>query len=136
MFLTGFTVLEGNQSPPPGWTKINRDLNAGTKGVPLFFAYEVDGIYPTITDVTFIIDDEPVKSGYQKLPVDLNMGAGGKRIYAIYSHEPTLGEPILTIDVKISDSPNPDVPKPWVRIDRDLNQGAGGKYVYLLFLPA
>ncbi|MDG4864810.1 hypothetical protein P8605_42345 [Streptomyces sp. T-3] len=136
MFLTGINVIEGEQHPMPGWTKINRDLNAGTAGESLYFAYEMDGMYPPITDIVFVVDDEQPKPGYRKIPIDLNKGAGGKRIYAAYTNEPSQGGPLVAVDVKLSDSANPDVPKPWVRVDRDLNQGAGGKYVYLVILPS
>lgn len=37
--ITDLTVLEGrNTEPPSGWTKIDKDLNAGAGGAYLYFA--------------------------------------------------------------------------------------------------
>ncbi|MFF3547337.1 hypothetical protein ACFYXD_36585 [Streptomyces platensis] len=132
MAVTNLTVLENDQATPPGWTKINVDLNEGVGGEYLYFAYEKDGTDRPITDIYFLIgQDQPTPPGYEKIDVDLNRGAGGAYIYATFTRAP--GDPIQELTAISSNDPSANPPNGFKRIDVDLNTGAGGKYIYLCY---
>ncbi|MFI6685671.1 hypothetical protein [Streptomyces sp. NPDC050485] len=133
--ITGLMVLDGKDAVPPrGWTKINKDLNAGAGGDYLYFAYETDAVYSPITNIKFVGNLSEVPGNYEAIPVDLNKGAGGEYIYTAYTSDPSEGAPIQALDVLLTTVKSDEPPKPWQRIDKDLNAGAGGKYVYLIYL--
>ncbi|MDO0913896.1 hypothetical protein QQM39_24620 [Streptomyces sp. DT2A-34] len=135
MAITGLMVLDGRDAfAPRGWTKINKDLNAGAGGDFLYFAYETDTVHSPITNVMFVSNLSDVPGNYDAIPVDLNKGAGGEYIYAAYTYDPEEGAPIHALDVLLTTDPSDEPPKPWHRFDKDLNAGAGGKYAYLLYL--
>jgi len=73
--------------------------------------------------------------GYTLIPVDLNMGAGGRWLYLCYSTAPGLA-PIeaLALSFSTSSSTRWAGPAAATRIDVDLNMGAGGEYIYLWYL--
>lgn len=135
--ITGLTVLQGDQIAPEGWTKINKDLNAGAGGAYLYFAYTTSDDFPPITNIVFLLGrEQEVPPAYVKIPVDLNKGAGGDYIYAAYTRDQDQGSPIQALDVKITSDSGFTPEKPWERYDTDLNKGAGGRYVYLLHLSS
>lgn len=89
--VTGITVIEGGSAtPPPGFTKIDKNLNAGTgrdtadlylctskqPGTPI-----ADVVVNSARDWSHAIDPP---SGYIAVPVDLNKEAGGDFIYLCY----------------------------------------------------
>jgi hypothetical protein len=144
-YITDLTVLEGKDAQPrSGWTKIDKDLNAGAGGEYLYFAYEEgDNRDQALTDIKFIVGkDQPTPYKYTKIDVDLNQGAGGKYIYAVYTREPISPDngmadsPIVALDVSVTDGPEPDVPRQWDWLSQDLNEGVKGKYVYLIYKTA
>ena len=69
--------------------------------------------------------------GYNKIPVDLNKGAGGEYVYLCYSTEP--GEPITNIQVFASNSAEFPIQNGYTKIDKDLNKGVKGRYIYLCY---
>jgi hypothetical protein len=130
--ITNLTVLEGDQTTPPGWTKINVDLNEGAGGAYLYFAFKRNGSDSPITDIYFLLGkDQPTPPGYEKINVDLNKGAGGEYIYTTFTRRP--GDPIQDLAVVSSSDPGVRPPNGFKRIDVDLNKGAGGKYIYLCY---
>ncbi|MFI6685672.1 hypothetical protein [Streptomyces sp. NPDC050485] len=134
-YVTDLTVLEGEDSaPPPGWHKIDRNLNEGTSGVALYFALKRGEKTDALTDIIFLIGkDAAIATPYTRIPVDLNKGAGGAYIYTAFGRDPSLASPITDLDVLIGDA-SWDQPGPgWWRVDQDLNQGAHGAYVYLTY---
>jgi hypothetical protein len=132
MAVTNLTVLENDQAAPPGWTKINVDLNEGAKGEYLYFAYEKNGSKQPITDIYFLIGQEqPTPPGYEKIDVDLNKGSGGAYIYTTFTRAG--GDAMQDLTVIASDDPAANPPSGFKRIDVDLNMGAGGKYIYLCY---
>ncbi|MFD7136769.1 hypothetical protein [Streptomyces sp. NPDC059894] len=132
MAVTNLTVLENGEATPPGWFKIDVDLNEGAGGEYLYFAYERDGADRPITDIYFLIGQgQPTPPGYEKIDTDLNKGAGGAYIYATFTR--TVGDPIEDLAVISSNDPSANPPNGFKRIDVDLNMGAGGKYIYLCY---
>ena len=145
-YITDLTVLVGKDAQPrSGWTKIDKDLNAGAGGDYLYFAYEQgENRDRAITHIKFIVGkDQPTPNEYTKIDVDLNQGAGGKYIYAAYTREPKIPKvdgldysPIVALDVSVTKGPDPDFPDDWSWVGQDLNEGAKGKYVYLIYKTA
>ena len=144
-YVTDLTVLEGKDAQPrSGWTKIDKDLNAGAGGEYLYFAYEEgDNRRRALTGIKIIVGkDQPTPYKYTKIDVDLNRGAGGKYIYAAYTRAPLSPDngiadsPIVALDVSVTDGPEPDASRHWVWLPQDLNDGAKGKYVYLVYKTA
>lgn len=88
-----------------------------------------------ITDIDVIHaktkDGASVKSGYTKIDVDLNKGAGGEYIYLCYRMEDNPREAVD--DIIILTGKNPRVPQGYTLRNVDLNKGAGGEYLYLCF---
>lgn len=85
LFVTG----EG-APPPPGYTKIDVDLNKGAGGDYIYLCYRLtayDGI-KAIKDVVIIGGDNadiPPPYAFTKVNQDLNAGAGGDYIYLCFS---------------------------------------------------
>lgn len=71
-------------------------------------------------------------TGYSKIPVDLNSGAGGEYVYLCYT---TAGSssPITNIQVFAGDSSEFPIQTGYTKITKDLNKGAGGHYIYVCF---
>jgi hypothetical protein len=143
-YITDLMVLEGkNAEAPSGWTKIDKDLNAGAGGAYLYFAYEEgDDLDRALRKITFLDRNEPVPHGYTRIDVDLNKGAHGEYIYAAFTRERRVSPvqfedltPIVALDVVISGVEYSDIldDGQWVMLSQDLNQGAKGKYIYLRF---
>lgn len=81
---------------PPGYTKIDIDLNKGVAGSFIYLCYTTDPAKARekdkdglpIRSVCVISSDDPnipAPYGFTRIGVDLNYGAGGKRIYLCYS---------------------------------------------------
>lgn len=102
---------------------------------------------PYVTDLYIITGDSPdiqAPAGYRKIPIDLNMGAGGKYIYLCYTkeHDKT---PIKYLKLHLgSKFPSPHITSPWQVVRNsngygypgtDLNEGAGGDWIYLYKYP-
>ncbi len=82
--ITGLHVVEGNNAPPPpGWGRIDTDLNHQAGGAYLYLCYQRGGGAP-ITDIFVSMGDGNMPPGWQKIPVDLNKGAGGDYLYLWY----------------------------------------------------
>ncbi|CAO5256601.1 MULTISPECIES: hypothetical protein [unclassified Frankia] len=134
--ITNLTVLIDSEPAPSGWTKIDKDLNAGAGGAYLYFAFERGSGQP-ITNVIFLLSkDDSAPPTYTRIDVDLNKGAGGDYIYAAFTKDPTQGSPIADLDVILGDNAGIQPQSPWRRYDVDLNKGAGGKYIYLVYRNA
>jgi hypothetical protein len=84
-------VIYGKNTPtPPGYTKINQDLNEGAGGEYVYLCYRLANWNNDIAikDVTVVggnSSNVPPPYGYEKLPEDINKGAGGDFIYICYS---------------------------------------------------
>ena len=82
-------------------------------------------------DVIYGLDTQP-KSGYHKIPVDLNKGARGEYVYICYSTTEK-APPITNIQVFAGTSKDFEIQNGYERIPHDLNKGARGKYIYLCY---
>lgn len=69
-------------------------------------------------------------SGYTKIPVDLNQGAGGAFIYFCYKKG--VGAPITGLAITVN-SQAPPSNAAFTRVNVDLNQGAGGDFIWLWY---
>ncbi len=69
-------------------------------------------------------------SGYTKINVDLNQGAGGDYVYACYKRG--VGAPITGLAVTLN-SAAPPAGVAWTRIDVDLNVTVGGDFIWLWY---
>jgi len=93
--ITDLQILSGetaNVECPPGYTKIGIDLNQGVDGNFIYLCYTTDPAKAEdglpIRSVCVISSDDPnipAPYGFTRIGVDLNYGAGGKRIYLCYS---------------------------------------------------
>ncbi len=132
-----------NIAPPYGYTKIDKDLNAGAGGEYIYICYKDDlddQSYPNnpITDIDVIIanslNDAKNKcpANYTLIEYDLNKGAGGKYVYVCYSKQ-TNNEPVRSINIMEGSSSDIPASYGYIKIDKDLNAEAGGKYIYLCY---
>lgn len=84
-----------------------------------------------IEDITIVSGKQGVStpSGYTKIDVDLNMGAGGNYIYACVKRGGNADNAITGLAVV--EGKKASAPAGFEKIDVDLNEKAGGKYLYL-----
>lgn len=140
MPLDDLIVLVDDSSIPAGYSQDPVDVNQGAGGRYLYFAYHIGNGVP-ITDIRTVYGDDrnvtipqsPSGQPYQKIGVDLNLGAGGKYIYACTTTDPAAGAAITGLKVIAGNSPNIQPEAPYQRDGLDLNLGAGGDYVYLCY---
>lgn len=125
-------------TPEPGWEMINQDLNRDAGGAYIYLCYQ-NGLddQETISDITFIIDNQAVPPGYTKINQDLNQGAGGNFIYLCYKKEIT-NDPIRRVNILIGENTVPASgfyfgKNYYSGVKQDLNQGAGGNYIWLVY---
>lgn len=86
--ITEVIVIHGGTSsiqPPPGYVKVNADLNAGAGGDFIYVCYK-KGVAAPITGLCVTLDGgtPPPDAEYTKIDVDLNRNAGGQHIYLSY----------------------------------------------------
>jgi len=72
----------------------------------------------------------PPPTGYTKVNVDLNRGAGGDFIYVCYKRG--FGAPVTGIATTLGGG-SPPAGRAWTKIDVDLNRNAGGDLIYLWY---
>jgi hypothetical protein len=125
-------------TPQVGWELINVDLNRDAGGAYIYLCYHngPDDL-EAISDITFIVNNQPVPAGYIKIDQDLNQGAGGDYIYLCYKKEIT-STPIRRVNILIGQSATPDPDfyfgeNYYTGVKQDLNQGAGGNYIWLVY---
>ncbi len=72
---------------PPGYTKVEGDLNKGAGGKYVYLSYITGTDAKPVTEITFAVGDKhliwPEKDFY-RINQDFNEGAGGCYIYAAY----------------------------------------------------
>jgi len=97
--ITDLHIVAGETSDvmcPPGYTMIDIDLNKGVAGNFIYLCYTTDPAKARekdkdglpIRSICVISSDDPnipAPYGFTRIEVDLNYGAGGKRIYLCYS---------------------------------------------------
>ena len=90
-----------------------------------------------ITALNVIFGSDPYtpqcQTGYDRLNVDLNMGARGDFVYLCYSRDRRFGDPITALLVSSTSTPQANVPYGYQLINVDLNKGAKGQYIYLMY---
>lgn len=134
--ITGLAVIYGeNTPPPPGYEKINVDLNHGAGGEYVYICYSTEP-GPPITNIQVFAGDSsnfPIQNGYTKLGEDLNKGAGGKFIYLCYTKN-IAHPPIAYVDV-IQGSNRYTYPSndSIIRIDQDCSEGTRGANTYVVY---
>lgn len=125
-------------TPTPGWTLINEDLNRDAKGRFIFLCYKTDlDDKESISDITFLLNNQATPAGYMKIPQDLNAGAGGDLIYLCYKKQIS-SRPIRRVVILVGK----DAAAPpgfyfgenfYYRRKQDLNEGAGGNFIWLAY---
>jgi hypothetical protein len=131
---------------PQGYEKIPYDLNKGAGGDFIYACIRKEpvnvikyGNVRPVTDLTVITGDSAsigAPSGFEKIPVDLNRGAGGKYIY-LCKRQGQSGVPdggLRDLTVVGGSHANISPPYGYRRINADLNKGAGGLYIYFCLI--
>lgn len=154
--ITSITAVRGSSmdiSTPPGFERLNNDVNKDRDGAPYVFlcvkrsperkstdAMDVDDaslmpITDLVVKVAPSIDVKPTMPGYERVELDLNVGGsasgvvgGKKQVYLFTRREPN-GSPITDLQVIYG---NESVPDGFKQIRVDLNQGEGTK-VFLCY---
>ena len=135
--ITGLAVIYGQAtSPPPGYVKINVDLNHGAGGEYIYICYSTTAPGPPITDIQVFAgtsSDFPIQDDYTKINMDLNKGALGKFIYLCYT-KINAHPPIVAMDV-IQGRNRFTYPSDaqMVRVDQDCSEGIPGYYTYVVY---
>ncbi|KAG9261632.1 hypothetical protein AMEX_G25217 [Astyanax mexicanus] len=121
-----------------GFKKVNRNLNARTKGDQIFLWYmsgttEFD---VSIVDlrVTISVTDEPVlfKSGWERLGCNLNLGVAGDPVYLwVKRNKQTYISDIRGSECFTVDTDN--FKKGFFRVDQNTNGGAKSTLVFLWY---
>lgn len=135
-----FIVISGDGAaiqPPAEYVKIAMDVNRKAGGKYIYFCYrKTRETAQQVTDIVILDSGKaklgsppPQYAGWTMDPHDLNEGAGGDYIYALYRKG--AGAPITGLAVV--SGPDASVPPPpgYARLNVDLNKGAGGDYIYL-----
>jgi hypothetical protein len=127
-------IIYGSSSfiqAPPGYTKVNVDLNYQAGGDFIYICYK-KGIGAPITGlaITFSSHVPPPDKTWTLINVDLNRHAGGEFIYLWYTKDPACTT-IEDIVIRLNSQATPDG---YTKIPWDLNAGAGGAFVYLAYL--
>lgn len=121
------------------YAKLDVDLNASAGGdyIYTFYIKQTEDQLKSsnkmpINGIKVVVGkNTPVPTGYTKINIDLNQGAGGDYIYLCYRRGWT--SPIKDIIVIQSNSSNPIIPAGYVKENVDLNKGAGGYYLYFCY---
>jgi hypothetical protein len=89
-----------------------------------------------ISELEVIINDAPVPLEFERIPFDLNKGAGGEFIWLCYKRSDNQADAITALYSADNDQPSP--PPGYRKIDVDLNMGAEGKFIWLCYskIPA
>ena len=127
--ITVICCSSGTQ-PPPGYTKINIDLNQGAGGDYLYLCYK-KGVGAPITGLAVTLNGgaPPTDAVYTRINIDLNRNAGGDYVWLWYTKDPA-----CTTIRNVHIQPNQGAwPAGYTRIPVDLNSDAGGAYIYLCY---
>lgn len=138
--ISDLTFVSGGSAklqPPSGYDCVYADLNKGAGGKYIYLcakhsesASAAQGI-ESLQAIAGSSGDIQPPAGYEKIPLDLNTGAGGKYIYLCVKRGKAN---IQAVGVVMGDSDDVKPPYGWERINQDTNQGAGGKYIYICYL--
>jgi hypothetical protein len=142
-------VVAGNNAgiaAPQGYEKIPYDLNKGAGGDFIYACIRKEpvnvikyGSIRPVTDLKVVMGDSAsvgAPAGYEKVPVDLNRGAGGKYIYLCKCKgQPGVPDGGLR-DLTVVGGSHPNIAPPYGyrRIESDLNKGAGGLFIYFCLI--
>ena len=116
---------------PPGYTRIDVDLNRDAGGNYIYACYK-KGVGAPITGLVVTVGQNPPSPGpgYTMINADLNAGAGGNFIYLWYTKNPAC----RTIhDITVVVGRDAQAPPGYTRINVDLNRDAGGNFIYLCY---
>ena len=143
-YISELVIISGDKStiePPLGYTKIGYDLNRGSGGDFIYLCYHKASYKPTIpntkgiSDLTVIFGEKtPTPPGYEKLPNDLNKGAGGDFVYLCFKRTEYRDADVIK-DIRVIGGGNPDVAPDYLftKVNGDINKGAGGDYIYFTY---
>lgn len=147
--IVDIVIVTGNNAgiaAPQGYEKISYDLNKGAGGDYIYACVRKEPVnvikyqcISPVADLKVVIGDSAsvaTPPGYEKIPVDLNRGAGGKYIY-LCKRMGLPGVPDGGLrDLTVVGGSNANVVPPYGyrRIDADLNKGAGGLYIYFCLI--
>ena len=91
--ITGFAFIQGWDDPPPGFTKLDQDLNEGAGGEYNYLCIRKGAGGKRVTDISFISFqgsyDSHIYEDWWVFPQDLNTEAStvGEYIYLVYKTE-------------------------------------------------
>ncbi|XP_077068421.1 uncharacterized protein LOC143721667 [Siphateles boraxobius] len=120
------------------YSKVNKDLNTGVRGDPIFLWYysgSTESDIPIVSlNVTKDAKEEPalLQDGWERLGCDLNRGAGGNYIYLWVKRE----KPSYICEVTASVDFYADkhlFELGFTRVDEDTNRGAGGNQIFIWY---
>lgn len=143
-YVDALTVISGGAStiqPPEGYTKVPFDLNRGAGGDYIYLCYHKASFKPMIKNQPGISDlavifgeNAQPPAGYEKLPNDLNKGAGGEYVYLCFKKCEYNNAEVIK-DVRVIGGSSPDVAPDYLftKVNGDLNKGAGGDYIYFTY---
>lgn len=128
------TVVFGNvyEIPaPPGFTKINVDLNLGAGGDFIYACYK-RGVGTPVTGLAVTLGGGSPPAGYAwtRINVDLNRDVGGDYIWLWYTKDPgcsTVKDLVVLVNSEAT-------PEDYTKISLDLNRNAGGALLYFAYL--
>jgi len=128
------TVITSNNAypaPPPGYTRIDIDLNQGAGGDFIYVCYK-KGVGAPVTGLAVTVNSgqPPTDSVYTRINVDLNRDAGGAFIWLWYTKDPDCG---TVHDIQVQNHGGA-VPDGYTSTGVDLNYSVGGAYILLSYL--
>lgn len=133
-----------------GWTVIESNLNAGTRGDVIYLCYKQSSGINSITDLYLSSRSNPVSesftanghtyylcpteggSHFTGIKGDLNSNAGGDDIHLYFTKDSFRDGHIVT-NIWFNDSSSGAVGKDGGNVSYDLNKGAGGNDIFLHF---
>lgn len=138
--VTDVTFISGGSAkmqPPEGYDCIYSDLNRGANGKYIYLcAKHADTNAPAqgieaLKAISGDSGDVQPPAGFEKIPLDLNTGAGGKYVFLSVKR----GLPVIqSVGVISGDNDGIKPPFGWEKLKQDVNQGAGGSYIYICYL--
>ncbi|KAK3838377.1 MAG: Metallo-dependent phosphatase-like protein [Linnemannia elongata] len=132
--ITNIAVLQGPDAEMgPHWEKIEGNLNDGNRGPVLTMFVQRDPDDSPIDSVVVKYGyDSHAAIGYDRLPLDLNVGTGGQWVHLYYRKE-GYRPPITHIATKACPLPRCSMDDSWTRANRPIVTGTFKRYLYLFY---
>ena len=142
--ITGIQVSSSKKkndvtSIPPGYTKVEGDLNRGAGGRYIYLSYTRDPSRPPITAVDVIVGTKDwiaPREGFVRINQDCNEDAKGNFVYICYMQGPPPSNDKANdaiTDLRIVYGETAIAPPGYTIVPADLNSGARGEYEWLAY---